>query len=173
MVVVIETKRLILQEMTDEDFTALSNVLRDRDGKPYDDEYIWRWINWCKKSYKENRFGHYAVVYKETGEMIGSAGISMQYINFSWKPEIGYHLKSDYRRQGLGKEMALAIRDFFFNNFGYSAVYSYMDNDNIASAKTAESIGMKFVQLFSDKNGDTYRVYKLTREEWKALLPQK
>ena len=169
MVVVIETKRLILQEMTDEDFTALSNVLRDRDGKPYDDEYIWRWINWCKKSYKENRFGHYAVVYKETGEMIGSAGISMQYINFSWKPEIGYHLNKKYHRQGIGKEMTQAVRDCFFTHFDYDAVYSYMDYLNEASYKTAAANGMTYLHDYVTADGERCKVYRITRSEWEKI----
>lgn len=169
MSVVIETKRLILRHMVDDDFEALSKVVRDHDGNPYNDEYIWRWLNWCKESYIKYNFGHLSVIYKETGEMIGSAGVSMQFIDDEWKPEIGYHLRPDYHRQGLGKEMAKAIRDYFFNNYDYDEVYSYMEKDNIASYKTAESMGMTYLHLFKARTGDICRVYKITRDEWEKI----
>ena len=163
--VIFETNRTILREMTDDDFDALKKVIIFKN----DDEYIHKWIDWCKDSYQKYGFGHWAVVLKETGEMIGSCGVSMQLIDDEWKPEIGYHLRPDYHRQGLGKEMAKAIRDHFFNNYDYDEVYSYMEKDNIASYKTAESMGMTYLHLFKARTGDTCRVYKITRDEWEKI----
>ena len=150
--------------MTDDDFDALKKVIIFKN----DDEYINKWINWCKDSYQKFGFGHWAVVLKETGEMIGSCGVSMQLIDNEWKPEIGYHIRKDYHRQGLGKEVAIAIKDYFFNNFDYDEVYSYMDKDNIASYKTAEANGMKFLHFYGPNNEYVYRVYRITRQEWEA-----
>ena len=150
--------------MADDDFAALKKVIIFKN----DDEYIHKWIDWCKDSYQKYGFGHWAVVLKETGEMIGSCGVSMQLIDNEWKPEIGYHIRKDYHRQGLGKEVAIAIKDYFFNNFDYDEVYSYMDKDNIASYKTAEANGMKFLHFYGPNNEDMYRVYRITRQEWEA-----
>ena len=160
--VIFETNRTILREMTDDDFDALKKVIIFRN----DDEYIHKWINWCRESYKKYGFGHWAVVLKETGEMIGSCGVSMQLIDGEWKPEIGYHIRKDYHRQGLGKEVAIAIKDYFFTHFDYDEVYSFMDKDNIASYKTAEANGMKFLHFYGKNNEDVYRVYRITRQEW-------
>lgn len=112
--------------------------------KPYDDAGVTRWLNWCKDSYQKNGFGLWAVVLKKTGEMIGDCGISMQFIDDEWKPEVGYHLRLDYHRQGLGKEMTQAVRDYFFAHFDYDEVCSYMNKDNVPSIKTAEANGMTF-----------------------------
>lgn len=176
MKVILETKRLILREMTDDDFDALKKVISDPENmkyyaKPYDDNGVWRWINWCKDSYVKNGFGLWAVVYKETGEMIGDCGISMQFIDDEWKPEVGYHLRLDYHRQGLGKEMTQAVRDYFFTHFDYDEVYSYMNKDNIPSMKTAEANGMTFLHLYVT-HGEECRVYRITREEWEAKRSQ-
>jgi len=163
---ILETERIYLREMTDEDFDDLAKVIHGRDGLAPSEAYVHKWIDWCKSSYAVNGFGHYAVVLKSTGEMIGSAGISMQWIDDAWRPEIGYHLRKDYHRQGLGKEMAAAIRDYYFSHFEGDDIYSYMDQDNLASYKTAESIGMSYLHLYVAKDGSLCRVYRLTREEW-------
>lgn len=165
---ILETKRLILREMSDDDFTALSKVIKDHKGNDYSGEYVQKWLDWCKSSYLKYGFGHWAVVYKETGEMIGSAGPSMQYIDDEWKPEIGYHIRKDFHRQGLGKEAAVAIRDYFFNHYEYDEVYCYMEEDNVPSYRLAESIGMKYLHLYK-RNNETYRVYRMTKDEWKKI----
>ena len=169
---ILESEHLLLREMTDDDFNALKKVIKDHAGNVCDDEYIQKWIDWCKSSYEKYGFGHLAVVYKQSGEMIGSAGISMQPIDNVWRPEIGYHLREDFHRQGLGKEVAKALRDYFFNTFKNDEVYSFMNKENIPSYKTAESMGMKFQYTFFDKYGNEYKIYKITREEWNKLKEQ-
>lgn len=171
---ILETKRLYLREMTDDDFEALKKVISDPINmkyydKPYDDSGVQRWIDWCKDSYQKYNFGLWAVVLKATDEMIGDCGISMQFIDDEWKPEIGYHLRRDYHQQGIGKEMTQAVRDYFFNHYDYDEVYSYMDKDNLPSYKTAEANGMTFLHLYETKQGEVCRVYRITRKEWEGL----
>ena len=73
---ILETERLILREMIDDDFESLKKVIGDSKNMcfyryHFDDEHVWGWLNWCKKSYAEPNFGLWAVIYKETWEMIG------------------------------------------------------------------------------------------------------
>ena len=173
MKTILETERLLLREMGDDDFGALKKVISDPENmkyyaKPYDDQGVQRWIDWCKGSYEKYGFGLWAVVDKKTGEMIGDCGISMQFIDDEWKPEVGYHLRLDYHRKGLGKEMTQAVRDYFFAHYDFDEVYSYMDQDNLPSYKTAEANGMTYLHLY-ETHGEVCRVYRITREEWKAL----
>ena len=174
MKVILETERLLLREMDDGDFSALKAVISDPENmkyyaKPYDDEGVWRWLNWCKDCYVKYGFGLWAVVLKETGEMIGDCGISMQYIDDDWKPEIGYHLRKDLHRKGIGKEMTQAVKNYFFTHFDFDEVYSYMDVENLPSMKTAEANGMTFRHLYTTKQGEACRVYSITRKEWERL----
>ena len=171
MKIILETDRLLLREMVDDDFDALKKVISDPENmkyysSPYDDNGVTRWLNWCKSSYQKNGFGLWAVVLKTTNEMIGDCGISLQWIDDEWRPEIGYHLRRDYHQQGIGKEMTRAVKDYFFTHFDYDEVYSYMDKENIPSYKTAEANGMTFLHLFETKDGEICRVYRITREEW-------
>lgn len=118
---IIETNRLFLREMTENDFEALYKVLSDSDVMkhyPYtfDDVRVRNWIQRNMERYQIFGFGLWAVCLKETGEMIGDCGLTMQLINGQIKPEIGYHIRADKQRKGYAKEAAIAVRDLAFNN---------------------------------------------------------
>lgn len=174
VMMIIETKRLLLREMTENDFNALYQVLADSDimmHYPYtfDDARVRGWINKNIERYQTFGFGLWAVCLKETGEMIGDCGLTMQVINGQIKPEIGYHLRADKQRKGYAKEAAIAVRDWTFHHTPFNMVYSYMRDTNEPSIKTAISYGCKQVDEFSDEMNEITKVYAISREEWKAL----
>ena len=167
----IETERLIIREYTSSDFDDLYEILSDGETmkfypKPYDESGVKRWIDWCLKSYLENGFGLWALELKENGTFIGDTGISMQNIDGEILPEIGYHINKKYWRQGYAKEACRAVKDWFFKNTDYDAVYSYMNKDNVASYATANSNGMTRIKEYNDGEEDLC-VYRITRDEWK------
>lgn len=167
----LETSRLILREMTDDDFTALHAILSDPETmqyypKPYDDAGVRRWINWCRDSYAKYGFGLWAVILKESGEFIGDCGISMQPIHGEWLPEIGYHIRKDHWRKGYASEAAAECIRYAFEQCGFPKVYSYMKHTNVASFSTAMKNGMSFVEEYDDPINTRTRVYAISREEW-------
>lgn len=167
----LETSRLYLREMTDDDFLALYAILSDPETmryypKPYDEAGAWRWINWCKDSYARNGFGLWAVVLKETGAFIGDCGISMQPINGQWLPEIGYHINKKHWRKGYASEAAAECIRYAFEVCGFPAVYSYMNAANEPSWRTAMKNGMTLVEEYDDPVNTRTRVYAIEREAW-------
>lgn len=168
---VIETERLLLREMTENDFDALYKVLADSDimqHYPYtfDDVRVRNWIQRNIERYQIFGFGLWAVCLKETGEMIGDCGLTMQLINGQIKPEIGYHIRGDKQRKGYAKEAAIAVRDWTFNNTTFNIVYSYMMHMNEPSARTASSYGAKQVDEFTDEHNEIIKVFAISREMW-------
>lgn len=168
---VIETKRLLLREMTYNDFYALYQVLADADimrHYPYtfDETRVRNWIERNIERYRILGFGLWAVCLKETGEVIGDCGLTMQLINGQIKPEIGYHIRADKQRNGFAKEAAIAVRDWTFNNTPFNIVYSYMKHTNEPSAKTAISYGCKQVDEFFDDENEITKVFAISRDEW-------
>ena len=168
---IIETERLLLREMTEDDFEALYKILADSDimqHYPYtfDDTRVKGWINKNIERYQIFGFGLWAVCLKETGEMIGDCGLTMQLINGQIKPEIGYHIRGDKQRKGYAKEAAIAVRDWTFQNTPFNIVYSYMMHTNEPSAKTAVSYGCKQVDAFSDDDHGITKVFAISRDEW-------
>jgi hypothetical protein len=168
---VIETERLILREMAENDFNALYKVLADSDimqHYPYtfDENRVRNWIACNMERYRTFGFGLWAVCLKDTGEMIGDCGLTMQLINGRIKPEIGYHIRADKQRNGFAKEAAIAVRDWVFNNTPFNIVYSYMIHTNEPSCKTAISYGCKQVDQFKNDENEIIKVFAITRDEW-------
>lgn len=170
----IETDRLFLREMVDDDFEALRRVLGDRDimrHYPYafDDERIRGWITRNRERYRIFGFGLWAVCLKDTGELIGDCGLTMQVIGGQIRPEIGYHIRADHQRQGYAKEAARAVRDWTFENTPFGVVYSYMRADNLPSIRTAMAYGCVAAGALIDDQGVRTQVLALTREAWKGI----
>lgn len=141
---IFETKRLILREMSTEDYDALYAVLADSDimqHYPYtfDEARVRGWIERNMERYRIFGFGLWAVCLKETGEMIGDCGLTMQNIGGVIKPEIGYHIRKDMQKKGYAKEAASAVRDWTFENTTFNIIFSYMKYTNTPSAKSAQS----------------------------------
>lgn len=166
----IETQRLILREMTEEDFDALYAVLGDSDimeHYPYtfDEARVRRWIDTNRKRYEIFGFGLWAVCLKEGGEMIGDCGLTMQKIDGLIRPEIGYHIRKEQQRKGYAAEAAKAVRDWAFEHTPFRLLYSYMGASNIPSRKTALAYGAHFLKEYEDEEGIATAVYALSKHE--------
>ena len=174
---IIETERLFLREMKESDFDALYKVLADSDimqHYPYafDENRVRNWIQRNIERYRIFGFGLWAVCLKETGEMIGDCGITLQLIDGQIKPEIGYHIRADKQRNGYAKEAAIAVRDWTFNNTPFQIVYSYMKYTNEPSVKTAISYGCKQVDEYKDDENEITKVFAISRDQWADLNMQ-
>lgn len=172
--VIIETDRLVLREMTYDDFDALYAVLADSDimrHYPYtfDEGRVQNWIGRSIERYRVFGFGLWAVVLKRSCEVIGDCGLTMQNINGFIRPEIGYHIAKIHQRRGYAKEAARSCRDWAFKNTPFQAIYSYMTKDNIPSSATALSAGMHKFGEYTDDESVVDEIYEITRDEWRAL----
>ena len=168
---VLETKRLLLREMKPDDFQALFLVLGNPETMwhyPYtfDGRHVRDWIERNIKRYQKDGFGLWAVCLKQSGEMIGDCGLTLQNINGKTLPEIGYHIRQDCQRKGYASEAARAVRDWAFCYTDYKALYSYCKYTNVPSIKTAESIGMHFVCEYPDETNGMTHVSAISRERW-------
>ena len=60
-----ETKRLLFRKIEQSDFDNLKNIISDPETmkfypKPYDDNGVQRWIDWCLACYEKRGFGLFA-----------------------------------------------------------------------------------------------------------------
>ena len=164
-----ETKRLLFREIEQSDFNNLKDIISDPETmkyypKPYNDDGVQRWIDWCQGCYKKRGFGLFAVILKETNEFIGDCGITIQNINNEMLPEVGYHLNKNFWRNGYAKEAGKAVIKWAFENTNYNALYSYMNAENVASYSTAKSIGMEKIDEYYDEDEYLY-VYKIEKNQ--------
>lgn len=167
----LETERLFLREMTEADYDALNAVLGDDENMrfyphTFDAVRVKNWIVRNQERYRVFGFGLWAVCLQESGAMIGDCGLTIQNVNGTFLPEIGYHIAREHQHRGYAKEAARAVLDWIFCNTPFRMVYSYMKKENIPSSATALANDMRFIGEFTDSRGADMVVYGIDREEW-------
>lgn len=144
---ILETERLYLREMSQSDFTALCKILQDEETMyayegAFSDAEVQDWLDKQISRYRKFGFGLWAVVLKETDEMIGQCGLSLQ----PWKDrevlEIGYLFQRQYWHKGYATESASACRKYAFEVLDASEVCSIIRDNNTASQNVAIRNGM-------------------------------
>lgn len=174
---ILETERLRLREMTDSDFPALCKILQDEETMyayegAFTDEEVKTWLDRQKARYEKDGFGLWAVCLKETGEMIGQCGITMQNINGTMGPEIGYLFNRTFWHHGYAAEAAIGCREYAFKELKLPEICSIIRDTNIASQNVAKRNGMTVKDQFVKHYRGVvmpHLVYGITREEWELL----
>ncbi len=144
---ILQTKRLYLREMNQDDVKDLCSILQDEETMyayegAFTDDEVQEWLDRQTARYKKWGFGLWAVVLKETGEMIGQCGLTMQ----PWKGgevlEIGYLFRRSYWHKGYATEAAAACRTYAFETLDQKEVCSIIRDTNTASQNVALRNGM-------------------------------
>lgn len=144
---ILETERLILRELTSSDRCDLSLILQDKDvmyayEHAFSDEEVNIWLNNQLRRYKEDGFGLWAVVLKDTDELIGQCGLTVQKIGEKEVVEVGYLFKKAYWHKGYATEAAIACKNYAFNKLNIKEVFSIIRDNNIPSINVAKRNGM-------------------------------
>lgn len=146
--VILETERLMLREMTEADYPALCRMLRDPEvmyayGGAFSDGEARAWLERQRRRYREDGFGLWAVVEKATGEMVGQCGLTWQDWGGRRVMEVGYLLERAHWRRGYATEAASACRDHAFTALDAEEVFSIIRDTNAASRAVAARNGME------------------------------
>jgi ribosomal-protein-alanine N-acetyltransferase len=112
----------------------------------------------------------FAVIWRETGELIGYCGFLHQEVDQRREMEIAYRLHPDFWNRGIATEAARAVRDHAFRDLQLERVISLIHPDNVASRRVAEKNGMR-VEKETVFRGFPAQVFVMTREEWMAGPP--
>ena len=104
------------------------------------------WIDWQLNLYRDHGFGLWVLELKETDELVGQCGLTIQDVEGVDEIEIGYHISKAYWRQGLATEAASACRDFAFDVLGLERIVITTSVDNIPSRGVARKVGMSFAK---------------------------
>lgn len=144
---ILETERLYLREICQADIESLCKILQDEETMyayegAFSDQEVQEWLDRQIARYRKWNFGLWAVILKETDEMIGQCGLTMQ----PWKDnevlEIGYLFKRAYWHKGYAFESAKACKKYAFEILNAREVCSIIRDTNIASQNVAIRNGM-------------------------------
>ena len=145
---VLQTSRLLLREMTQQDLPDLEEMLLDPAvmyayEHTFTQQEVREWLERQQQRYLRDGFGLWAVVYRRTGEMVGQAGLTSAGLPRSRCAGSGLSAQASFWGRGYAREAAPACRDYAFEVLGMEQVYSIIKNDNLPSIRVAEAMSMK------------------------------
>jgi len=161
------TERLELRPLEPEDLEDLAVLLGDPVGMaswpaPLTFEETRSWIERNRARYAADGFGRCAVVWRETGELVGDAGLISTVVEDTPEVELGWVVRHDLWGRGIATEAGAAWRDFAFATLGLPRIVSMIDETNVASRRVAEKLGLS-LERPAMWGEDPMLMYSLTR----------
>ena len=158
---IIETDRLILRAVTDEDLDGMFEL----DSTPVVHKYLGNkpidsinqaqlYIDSLKSQYIERGIGRFAAIEKSTNNFIGWSGLKFNTGDQEALGEkrdfydIGYRLIPRYWNKGYATESAIALLNYGFKNLNIKTIVGAAQIENIASNKVLQKIGLKYIEAF-------------------------
>ena len=151
-----ETDRCLIRELSLSDLPALYE-LYDKPGMTDFVEPLYDYETELEyqKAYIENMYGFYEygmwlVFLKETGKLIGRAGLEHN--------EMGYMIEPELWNQGYATEVCRFIIDYARENTDFEELYCRIDERNEASVRLAKKLGFTNSGHIDDNiNASIYR----------------
>ena len=165
MSLAIKTERLELRRFTIDDADFIVRLLNqpsflefigDRGVRTLDDavKYI---ENGPLKSYEERGHGLFAVRQMGEDEIMGMAGV----VKKPWlpDPDLAYAFLPDYWSQGFAYEAAAAVLTHVRTQFDVGRVVAVIAENNHASVRVVEKLGMQFEGMIADPQKTALKLY--------------
>jgi len=160
---VFETERCYVREITTEDVLRLYEIYSDKETKRYIedlyDDYekeVQFTKDYILNQYRFYEYGLWIVILKETGEVIGRAGIFDR--ENQENTEIGFVFDKKYWGKGIATEILTAISDYARKEFGIETLVAHVMNGNLRSKALLTKLGYSYIgeESIDGKVYDTY-----------------
>ena len=168
-VVVMETERMIIREMSAKDIDLLYLLYEDAENTHYveslfsnREEEIAYINDYSRMIYRFYDLGMWLLFHKETGELIGRAGVEPMDHEGETVLELGYLIGRKWQRQGFATESCNGILEYVRQMEQYPYVDALIELEN------TESIG--FIQSLGFEKLKTDRIGKKPMERWRKIL---
>ena len=164
---ILETPRLLLRKFTAQDADALEVFLGDPGVMEYypaalDRKGVQDWIERNLGRYARDGHGLWAMVVKDSHELIGDCGCTLQEVEGRYEVEVGYHVRRDLWGRGYATEAARACIEYGFRELGAQRVISMIRPENVRSIRVAEKNGMQREKIVFWRGYD-HCIYAVTK----------
>ena len=158
-----ETKRCVIKELTLEDIDGLFELYQDKELTKYTEplfeyeeerEYQRAYIN---NMYRYFGYGMWLVFHKESGEIIGRAGLEHREYHGQTEVELGYLIAPKYQKKGYATEVCLAIIDFYKEELDFPRLNCLIEEGNTSSMKLAEKLGFSYMETIVEQGRNMLR----------------
>lgn len=169
---IIETNRLILRKINQNDYSEMKSILQNKDlmligwGKTYSDDEVQTWINKIMEQYEKYGYSYYIAIEKNSNNVIGIMGIIPVNIKNTDYIEIAYILKQEYWGNGYATEGINACISYAFSTLNADKIIAQVIPENKSSIKVLERLGMKFIDEYVRDYGDKkslHLIYELMK----------
>ncbi|SOC15489.1 ribosomal-protein-alanine N-acetyltransferase [Ureibacillus xyleni] len=178
---VIETKRLILREVSIEDASSILTYLSDEEVMTYYGLEPFQSINdaldeiaWYQ-SILNNKTGiRWGITLKEQGVVIGSCGFH-NYVSQHFRTEIGFELSKEQWGKGIATEAVAAIINYGFEQMNFQRIEALIEPPNLPSQKLVEKLGfireglLRSYEYTNGKFDDLY-MYSLLKQDFEKVV---
>uniref|UniRef100_UPI002FDFAF92 GNAT family N-acetyltransferase n=1 Tax=Helicobacter typhlonius TaxID=76936 RepID=UPI002FDFAF92 len=178
---VCESERVFLRPYTQADFAALHKIVSNKEtmvawGQGFSKKESEEWLEKQLAHYQQYGFGIWAIIEKQSGAIIGNAGLNHTEISLKGKTqkivEIGYLLHRDFWGKGYGSEVARMCVKYGFETLGLEEVYCLIKEDNLSSLKVAKKLSMQKVGEYPKPYKGkkiNHLVFKLKKNVWQEF----
>ena len=147
---ILETDRLLIREISKDDYQDLFQLHSDPIVQKYTGELPVKTISEIIKGtkertfndYKKYGFGRWAVIIKSTNQFTGWAGL--KYLPEFDEIDIGYRFLPEFWGKGIATEASKAIIKYGFEILEIEKIIAVSMVGNTASIKVMEKVGMIF-----------------------------
>lgn len=170
----LETERLYLRKMSDDDFADVAEMLLNPDVMyaweyEFSSEDVFEWISKNENLYSQQNLGYFLVFDKIENKCLGQAALMQDKIDGITYYEIGYIFKSRYWHMGYAAEAARGLVDYAFNKLNLNEVIFEIRPENIPSRKVAERLGAELCGSFNKNVRNKvmeHLIYKIKRRSF-------
>lgn len=163
---ILETDRCIVRESTVEDVDAFYEIYKDKSITEYTEDLyedrqqeIAYMQDYIAKMYRFYEFGVWTITDKNTGEIMGRAGISMR--EGYDIPELGFVIGQKFQGQGVATEVCRAILEYGREYLGFKEFQALVMEKNKASIHLLDKLGFVTKDMVHEK-GQEYLLMRLT-----------
>ena len=151
---ILETERCVVKELELGDLDALFELYEEGDIDtytdplyPYEEEKEFQ-CAYIENMYRYFGYGLWLIFSKETGKLIGRAGLEHREYHEEIELELGYIIGARYQGQGFATEICKAILEYAKENTGFERINALIQDGNIASEKLSKKLGFQHIEDF-------------------------
>lgn len=177
----IETARLVLRPWREsdlDDYTALLTTEQVRAALHLPDTTsrrdAWNQMALWTGQWELRGSGQWALEERETGALVGRAGIHFPENLDGLGHEVGWTLHPDHWGKGFATEAGAAALDYAFDTLGCDEVWSFILPENDRSQAVATRLGLAFVELRTLYffPSQPHGIWRISASQWHARRAQ-
>ena len=180
---VLQTERLLLREIQNEDALDILEYLSDKDVMKYYGmepfqslEDVLEEVAWYKSIRMKQTGIRWGITLKENGKVLGSCGF-LNWDKRHYRTEIGYELHKNYWGKGLASEALRAVVQYGFEHMRLERIQALIEPPNLSSLSLLEKHGflceglLRSYEFTCGKMDDLY-MYSLIKKDFNERRAQ-